>query len=296
MLEKSYSSFLTPDYKNQSLSSPLVNNHKSMTNFSSLTDSTNRDSLTDLRKRTMLETDFPTFKRSQSTKRYHISSKLIDGIKEEMNEDDTSSRYSCYSFRKKIFSPITIMPKDEILLFDAKPKQEMSSLLIKEIMEPVPEIEDDNAKKDDLYLKSPRIKIQSDNKEDATIPLKPLTVRSAPVNETDIIKEEKENQNGYEIVRSKYEHFIDKEEPPAKDIRDVQGYCFNYEDTIKEENNEEEQQTEMKAFILKKTSSFKKIKKVCADEVDEEKIGKIPTILAKIAMDEIINESDEFNN
>ena len=59
---------------------------------------------------------------------------------------------------------------------------------------------------------------------------------------------------------------------------------------------EEEQQTEMKAFILKKTSSFKKIKKVCADEVDEEKIGKIPTILAKIAMDEIINESDEFNN
>ena len=51
------------------------------------------------------------------------------------------------------------MPKDDVLLFDAKPKSnELTSLLTKEIMDTVPEIEDDNLRKEELFLKSPRIK------------------------------------------------------------------------------------------------------------------------------------------
>ena len=295
MLDKSNSSSLTPEYKPNAFS-PMVTNVRSCCTPSSFTDSTYRDSIGDFRKRTMLETDFPLFKRSKSMKRYHISSSFIDGIKEEINEDD-STRLSCYSFNRRKFSPFTVMPKDDVLLFDAKPKNnEITSLLTKEIMDPVPEIEDDNLRKDDLFLKSPRIKLQSDITEDNTIiPLKPLTVRSAPVNETDIIKEEKENQNGYEIVRSKYEHFIDKEEPPAKDVRDVQGFSLHYEDAIKEAGIEEEQQMEVKDFMLKKKSSMKKFE-VCADEIDEKKIDTIPTIFGKMSMEEVINESDEYPN
>ena len=68
MLEKSNSSSLTPEYKPNAYS-PMLSNVRSCRTPSSFTESTYRDSIGDLRKRTMLETDFPLFKRSNSMKR-----------------------------------------------------------------------------------------------------------------------------------------------------------------------------------------------------------------------------------
>ena len=64
---------------------------------------------------------------------------------------------------------MTVMQKDVILFLMLSLRAELTSLLAKEIMKPVPKIEDDNQKKDELFLKSSRIKLQSDFTEDNTI-------------------------------------------------------------------------------------------------------------------------------
>ena len=52
---------------------------------------------------------------------------------------------------------------------ETKQEIQQTKLLAKEIMKPVPKIKDDNQKKDELFLKSSRIKLQSDFTEDNTI-------------------------------------------------------------------------------------------------------------------------------
>ena len=102
--------------------------------------STSRGSFDEFRKRTRLEADFPVFRRSNSTKRYHVPSSLSDAIREEIDEADV---FSPFTFRR-VFSPYSLMPKEEFLIFDSKPKQEPIIQNLSSNMDIIPEIDDEN--------------------------------------------------------------------------------------------------------------------------------------------------------
>lgn len=285
--------------------------HSNMRSFytcSSSITSPSRDSF----RRARFETDYPKFKRSHSTKRYHITpNSIFDRINEELNEDECRER--CPSYRSdKLFNTFTVMPKEDILLFDPKAKGEnLKRQNSKNNMDIIPEMDDELLKEEDtaLLIRNLRIKIQSDISEDEKIDRsKTFTatgLNKTHVDEDDIIKEENETGNDQEVEclfrnlnKHKFQTFIDKEEPPAKDLPEVQGDLSAWLDVIKEDGAEEEQKLEVKELIRLSKKTFSN-SKILADEIDEEEQtqGMIPSMIGPLPMeDEIINESDEFGN
>lgn len=250
--------------------------------------------------------EYPKFKRSNSTNVFHVPISYEDGIKEEQNEEDAPEFSKKFSYKR--FSPKTFVPK-ELLLFDSKtPKIEPVNLLIGanlQVMDPIPEIDDEKMlKNEQLLLKSPRIKFPSDIEEEKIVPKKPIVVSKAILDEEDIIKEEKECENVYEAEEfrmkknksmKKYENFIDKEEPPV----DLCGLLSENqmqeldEDPIKEEGEVED----VPDKDFQTPFSKRPEKEVIVDEIDEDnKPGRIRTIFLQMGSEEIINESDEYNN
>ena len=236
---------------------------------------------------------------------------MFDRINEELNEDECKER--CPSYRgDKLFNIFTVMPKEDILLFDPKAKGEnLKRQNSKNNMDIIPEIEDELLKEEDnaLLIRNLRIKIQSDISEDEKID-RSKTFTAAGLNKThvdedDVITEENETGNDQEVEclfrnlnKHKFQTFIDKEEPPAKDLPEVQGDLSAWLDVIKEVGAEEEQKLEVKELIRLSKKTFNN-SKILADEIDEEEQtqGMIPSMIGPLPMeDEIINESDEFGN
>ena len=138
----------------------------SFTNDSSLNNeqlSSSRDS-EEKRIKRGIDIEYPSLKRSHSTKKYHYSKDYKkDIIKEEKNEDEDS--FSSFASNKSKFSSYTIMPKESNLFFFEKRKL-FDENTIKNIstMEPVPETYDEN-----LIFQKPKMQILSDKKEDSKL-------------------------------------------------------------------------------------------------------------------------------
>ncbi|MCQ2821192.1 MAG: hypothetical protein MJ252_28360 [archaeon] len=284
-----------------SISSPFSHNNSTM--------------LDSFRGKRWEDIDYPKFKRSNSTKVFHVNSEFIEGIKEEEKEEEEFSFAKRRSDSFKKFSPKTFMPK-ELLIFDnkiQKPETIPNTNLGLQMMDIIPEIDDEKVlKNEQLLLKSPRIKFPSDIEEEKIVPNVPkklVNVSKTVVDEEDIITEEKESENVYEAEEFKrkrtkskstkqFQNFIDKEEPPEiANILDVPLPEIEAEETIKEDREGEEGDD----MIDKDFQSLRKRpkKEVIVDEIDDESFtqpGRVKTIFSRLEAEEIINELDEYNN
>ena len=276
----------------------------SFTNDSSLNNdplSSSRDSGEKKLQRSF-DIEYPTLKRSHSTKKYHYSKEYKDIIKEEKNEDENDSFCSFISNRSK-FSSYTVMPKDNLFFLDKKKlMEETNNIKPISTMEPVPETYDEN-----LIFQKPKIQILSDRKEDSklnVIPNSTLNVKKAPLDENEIIQEVKELDGIFDeefdqkldSIKIKYKSFYDKEEPPAL-FSGLQGECKAFNDEIPDEIAEADFEDDAKE-VIRKNSIMIQRKKNIADEIDDD-FKKTKKLNSKLYIKEqkvFIDEKDELNN
>ena len=260
--------------------------------------------------------EYPIFKRSHSTKVFHVIPDLSNEIKEELNEEEDLTmsnklnrlRFSPKLLSQKTFSPKTFMPK-EMLIFENKfnKSENLLNTFGSQIrmMDTIPELDDEKLlKNEQLLLKSPRIRLTSDIEEEKIVPNKSLNIIKTGLDEEDIIKEEKEGENINEIdefslkKKSKmiqFQNFIDKEEPP----NDV-GNIIIDKSTPELEGDAIKEDTEGENVADKDMTTLSQIQKneVIVDEIDDDR--KVPKVVRSIFshLDEdlIINELDEYNN
>ena len=277
----------------------------SFTNDSSLNNeqlSSSRDS-EEKRIKRGIDIEYPTLKRSHSTKKYHYSKDYKkDIIKEEKNEDEDS--FSSFASNKSKFSSYTIMPKESNLFFFEKRKL-FDENTIKNIstMEPVPETYDEN-----LIFQKPKMQILSDKKEDSklnVITSSTINVKKTPLDDDDIIEEVKELDGIFDekfdekldSIKIKYKSFYDKEEPPAL-FSGLQGECRPFNDEVPDEIIEENYEDDAKE-VIRKNSMKIQMKKNIADEIDDD-FKKIKTKNSKLItlVDDknFIDEKDELNH
>ena len=271
----------------------------SFTNDSSLNNeplSSSRDS-EEKRNKRRFDIEYPSYKRSHSTKKYHYSKEYKDIIKEEKNEDENDSFCSFISNRSK-FSSYTIMPKDNLLFLEKKKLFEDNN--IKSTMEPVLETYDEN-----LIFQKPKIQILSDRKEDSVIPNSTLNVKKTILDENEIIQEVKELDGIFDeeldqkldSIKIKYKSFYDKEEPPVL-FSGLQGECKPFNDEVPDEIAEADFEDDAKE-VIRKNSILIQRKKNIADEIDNDfkkKHKRINSKFGDIKEQKIfIDEKDELN-
>ena len=290
-----------PSYIGKSIKSGT----SSFTNDSSLNNdppSSSRDS--EEKKRRIFDIDYPTLKRSNSTKKFHYSKDYKDIIKEEKYEDENDSFCSFISNRSK-FSSITVMPKDNLFFLEKKKLFDENTIKnISTNMEPVPETYDEN-----LIFQKPKMQILSDKKEDSklnVITSSTINVKKTPLDDDDIIEEVKELDGIFDekfdekldSIKIKYKSFYDKEEPPAL-FSGLQGECRPFNDEVPDEIIEENYEDDAKE-VIRKNSKIIQRKKNIADEIDDDfkKMRKRNSLVLDIIKDEKapIDEKDELNN
>ena len=264
--------------------------------------SSSRDS-EEKRTRRSFDIEYPTLKRSHSTKKYHYSKDYKkDIIKEEKNEDEDS--FCSFASNRSKFSSYTIMPKESNLFFFEKRKL-FDENTIKNIttMEPVPETYDEN-----LIFQKPKMQILSDKKEDSklnVITSSTINVKKTLLDENEIIQEVKELDGifdeefdqRFDSIKIKYKSFYDKEEPPAL-FMGLQGECRPFNDEVPDEIIEENYEDDAKE-VIRKNSMIIQRKKNIADEIDDDfkKIKKRNSILNVFIDDKMfIDEKDELNH
>ena len=277
----------------------------SFTNDSSLNNdplSSSRDS-EEKRIKRGIDIEYPTLKRSHSTKKYHYSKDYKkDIIKEEKNEDEDS--FCSFASNRSKFSSYTIMPKESNLFFFEK-KKFFDENAIKNIttMEPVPETYDEN-----LIFQKPKMQILSDKKEDSklnVITSSNINIKKTPMDENEIIEEVKELDGIFEeefdqrldSIKIKYKSFYDKEEPPAL-FSGLQGECRPFNDEVPDEIIEENYEDDAKE-VIRKNSMIIQRKKNIADEIDDDfkKIKRKNSKLNFVIDDKMfIDEKDELNH
>ena len=263
--------------------------------------SSSRDS-EEKRVRRSFDIEYPTLKRSHSTKKYHYSKDYKkDIIKEEKNEDEDS--FCSFASNRSKFSSYTIMPKESNLFFFEKRKL-FDENTIKNIttMEPVLETYDEN-----LIFQKPKMQILSDKKEDSklnVITSSTINVKKTPLDENEIIQEVKELDGifdeefdqRFDSIKIKYKSFYDKEEPPAL-FMGLQGECRPFNDEVPDEIIEENYEDDAKE-VIRKNSMIIQRKKNIADEIDDDfkKIKKRNSLLNVIDDKMFIDEKDELNH
>ena len=264
--------------------------------------SSSRDS-EEKRARRSFDIEYPTLKRSHSTKKYHYSKDYKkDIIKEEKNEDEDS--FCSFASNRSKFSSYTIMPKESNLFFFEKRKL-FDENTIKNIttMEPVLETYDEN-----LIFQKPKMQILSDKKEDSklnVITSSTINVKKTLLDENEIIQEVKELDGIFDeefdqrldSIKIKYKSFYDKEEPPAL-FMGLQGECRPFNDEVPDEIIEENYEDDAKE-VIRKNSMIIQRKKNIADEIDDDfkKIKKRNSILNVFIDDKMfIDEKDELNH
>ena len=277
----------------------------SFTNDSSLNNdplSSSRDS-EEKRIKRGIDIEYPTLKRSHSTKKYHYSKDYKkDIIKEEKNEDEDS--FCSFASNRSKFSSYTIMPKESNLFFFEK-KKFFDENAIKNIttMEPVPETYDEN-----LIFQKPKMQILSDKKEDSklnVITSSNINIKKTPMDENEIIEEVKELDGIFDeefdqrldSIKIKYKSFYDKEEPPAL-FSGLQGECRPFNDEVPDEIIEENYEDDAKE-VIRKNSMIIQRKKNIADEIDDDfkKIKRKNSKLNFVIDDKMfIDEKDELNH
>ena len=273
----------------------------SFTNDSSLNNdplSSSRDS-EEKRNRRNFDIEYPSYKRSRSTKKYHYSKDYKDIIKEEKYEDENDSFCSFISNRSK-FSSYTIMPKDNLLFLEKKKLFEDNNIKPVSTMEPVLETYDEN-----LIFQKPKIQILSDRKEDSVIPNSTLNVKKTILDENEIIQEVKELDGIFDeeldqkldSIKIKYKSFYDKEEPPVL-FSGLQGECKPFNDEVPDEIAEADFEDDAKE-VIRKNSILIQRKKNIADEIDNDfkkKHKRINSKFGDIKEQKIfIDEKDELN-
>ena len=264
--------------------------------------SSSRDS-EEKRIRRGFDIEYPTLKRSRSTKKYHYSKDYKkDIIKEEKNEDEDS--FCSFASNKTKFSSVTVMPKESNLFFFEKRKL-FDENAIKNIttMEPVPETYDEN-----LIFQKPKMQILSDKKEDSklnVITSSTINIKKTPLDENEIIQEVKELDGIFDeefdqkldSIKIKYKMLYDKEEPPAL-FSGLQGECKPFNDEVPDEIIEENYEDDAKE-VIKKNSIIIQTKKNIADEIDDDfkKIKRRKSKLNVVIDDKMfIDEKDELNH
>ena len=263
--------------------------------------SSSRDS-EEKRVRRSFDIEYPTLKRSHSTKKYHYSKDYKkDIIKEEKNEDEDS--FCSFASNRSKFSSYTTMPKENNLFFFEKRKF-FDENAIKNIitMEPVPETYDEN-----LIFQKPKMQILSDKKEDSklnVITSSTINVKKTPLDDDDIIEEVKELDGIFDekfdekldSIKIKYKSFYDKEEPPAL-FMGLQGECRPFNDEVPDEIIEENYEDDAKE-VIRKNSMIIQRKKNIADEIEDDfkKIKKRNSLLNVIDDKMFIDEKDELNH
>ena len=277
----------------------------SFTNDSSLNNdplSSSRDS-EEKRIKRGIDIEYPTLKRSHSTKKYHYSKDYKkDIIKEEKNEDEDS--FCSFASNRSKFSSYTIMPNESNLFFFEK-KKFFDENAIKNIttMEPVPETYDEN-----LIFQKPKMQILSDKKEDSklnVITSSNINIKKTPMDENEIIEEVKELDGIFDeefdqrldSIKIKYKSFYDKEEPPAL-FSGLQGECRPFNDEVPDEIIEENYEDDAKE-VIRKNSMIIQRKKNIADEIDDDfkKIKRKNSKLNFVIDDKMfIDEKDELNH
>ena len=277
----------------------------SFTNDSSLNNdplSSSRDS-EEKRIKRGIDIEYPTLKRSHSTKKYHYSKDYKkDIIKEEKNEDEDS--FCSFASNRSKFSSYTIMPKESNLFFFEK-KKFFDENAIKNIttMEPVPETYDEN-----LIFQKPKMQILSDKKEDSklnVITSSNINIKKTPMDENEIIEEVKELDGIFDeefdqrldSIKIKYKSFYDKEEPPVL-FSGLQGECRPFNDEVPDEIIEENYEDDAKE-VIRKNSMIIQRKKNIADEIDDDfkKIKRKNSKLNFVIDDKMfIDEKDELNH
>ena len=277
----------------------------SFTNDSSLNNdplSSSRDS-EEKRIKRGIDIEYPTLKRSHSTKKSHYSKDYKkDIIKEEKNEDEDS--FCSFASNRSKFSSYTIMPKESNLFFFEK-KKFFDENAIKNIttMEPVPETYDEN-----LIFQKPKMQILSDKKEDSklnVITSSNINIKKTPMDENEIIEEVKELDGIFDeefdqrldSIKIKYKSFYDKEEPPAL-FSGLQGECRPFNDEVPDEIIEENYEDDAKE-VIRKNSMIIQRKKNIADEIDDDfkKIKRKNSKLNFVIDDKMfIDEKDELNH
>ena len=277
----------------------------SFTNDSSLNNdplSSSRDS-EEKRIKRGIDIEYPTLKRSHSTKKYHYSKDYKkDIIKEEKNEDEDS--FCSFASNRSKFSSYTIMPKESNLFFFEK-KKFFDENAIKNIttMEPVPETYDEN-----LIFQKPKMQILSDKKEDSKLNVvtsSNINIKKTPMDENEIIEEVKELDGIFDeefdqrldSIKIKYKSFYDKEEPPAL-FSGLQGECRPFNDEVPDEIIEENYEDDAKE-VIRKNSMIIQRKKNIADEIDDDfkKIKRKNSKLNFVIDDKMfIDEKDELNH
>ena len=282
---------------------PIKSGTSSFTNDSSLNNdplSSSRDS-EEKRTRRSFDIEYPSLQRSHSTKKYHYSKDYKDIIKEEKYEDEGDSFCSFVSNRSK-FSSYTIMPKDNIFLFE---KKKMFEENIKPVstMEPVPETYDEN-----LIFQKPKIQILSDRKEDSklcVIPNSTLNVKKNLLDENEVIEEVKELDGIFDeefdqkldSIKIKNKPFYDKEEPPIL-FSGLQGESKPFNDEVPDEIEEADFEDDAKE-VIRKNSIIIQSKKNIADEIDNnfKKTKRMNSKFQEIKEQKVfIDEKDELNN
>ena len=277
----------------------------SFTNDSSLNNdplSSSRDS-EEKRIKRGIDIEYPTLKRSHSTKKYHYSKDYKkDIIKEEKNEDEDS--FCSFASNRSKFSSSTIMPKESNLFFFEKRKF-FDENAIKNIttMEPVLETYDEN-----LIFQKPKMQLLSDKKEDSklnVITSSNINIKKTPMDENEIIEEVKELDGIFDeefdqrldSIKIKYKSFYDKEEPPAL-FSGLQGECRPFNDEVPDEIIEENYEDDAKE-VIRKNSMIIQRKKNIADEIDDDfkKIKRKNSKLNFVIDDKMfIDEKDELNH
>ena len=264
--------------------------------------SSSRDS-EEKRVRRSFDIEYPTLKRSHSTKKYHYSKDYKkDIIKEQKNEDEDS--FCSFASNRSKFSSYTIMPKESNLFFFEKRKL-FDENTIKNIttMEPVLETYDEN-----LIFQKPKMQILSDKKEDSklnVITSSTINVKKTLLDENEIIQEVKELDGIFDeefdqrldSIKIKYKSFYDKEEPPAL-FMGLQGECRPFNDEVPDEIIEENYEDDAKE-VIRKNSMIIQRKKNIADEIDDDfkKIKRRNSKLNAFIDDKMfIDEKDELNH
>ena len=233
--------------------------------------SSSRDS-EEKRIRRGFDIEYPTLKRSRSTKKYHYSKDYKkDIIKEEKNEDEDS--FCSFASNKTKFSSVT------------------------------PETYDEN-----LIFQKPKMQILSDKKEDSklnVITSSTINIKKTPLDENEIIQEVKELDGIFDeefdqkldSIKIKYKMLYDKEEPPAL-FSGLQGECKPFNDEVPDEIIEENYEDDAKE-VIKKNSIIIQTKKNIADEIDDDfkKIKRRKSKLNVVIDDKMfIDEKDELNH
>ena len=277
----------------------------SFTNDSSLNNeqlSSSRDS-EEKRIKRGIDIEYPLYKRSHSTKKYHYSKDYKkDIIKEEKNEEEDS--FCSFASNRSKFSSYTIMPKESnLFLFEKKKLFDENNIKTITTMEPVPETYDEN-----LIFQKPKMQILSDKKEDSklnVITSSTINVKKAPLDENEIIEEVKELDGIFDeefdqkldSIKIKYKSFYDKEEPPAL-FSGLQGECRPFNDEVPDEIIEENYEDDAKE-VIRKNSIIIQRKKNIADEIDDDfkKIKRRNSKLPLVIDDKMfIDEKDELNH